>query len=162
MSYNLSICPIEINNHCSLGELLNETTVSYNSSLPADTPVLGNNSFATAFSQLRACERIKEEMDREYEICQEKETTDCKCYEKVLPLKREFEDCTGKASTGDTCFIWNVHYSGFSKITRLTVFTSSKRLISFTLLFLDALVSKGHLCGQILMTFRKTFEILEL
>ena len=105
MSYNLSICPSEIDTHCSLGELLNDTTVSYNSELPADTPVLGNNSFAAAFNQLRACERLKEEMDREYAICQEKETTDCKCYEKVLPLKREFENCTGKASTGDTCFL---------------------------------------------------------
>ena len=105
MSYNLSICPIEINAHCALGELLNDTTVSYNSSLPAGTSVLGNNSFAAAFNQLRVCERIKEEMDREYETCQAKETTDCKCYEKVLPLKREFESCTGKASTGDKCFL---------------------------------------------------------
>ena len=102
MSYNLSICPALINEYCSLGELLNET-VSYNFSLPPDNPVLGNSSFEAAFSQLRACERIKEEMDEEYEICQEKETTDCKCYEKVLPLKREFENCTGKASTGEKC-----------------------------------------------------------
>ena len=98
LSYNLSICPVEINHYCSLGELLNETTVSYNSTFPADN---FNNSFAGAFNQLRACEKIKEKMDREHQICQEKKTTDCKCYEKVMPLKRRFESCTGKASAGD-------------------------------------------------------------
>ena len=123
MSYNLSICPIEIDNYCSLGEiieLLNETTVSYNFSLPADTPVLGNNSFADAFNQLRVCEGIKEEMDEEFEICQEKETTDCFCYEKVLPLKRRFESCTGRASTGDkSCLEYN--FPTFLSVTNFTI-----------------------------------------
>ena len=105
LSYNLSICPALINEYCSLGELLNDTTVVFNDSMPPENPFLGNHSFDAAFNQLTACERIKEEMDEEYEICQEKETTDCKCYEKVLPLKREFENCTGKASTGDRCFL---------------------------------------------------------
>ena len=97
MSFNLSICPAQIDKYCSLGDVVNDTLVScnssllniiifkiiniititiiitiykvsYNSSLPADTP-LGNNSFAEVFSQLQACEELKARMDEEYQVC---------------------------------------------------------------------------------------------